>query len=299
MRDLIDGVARFQSRVYPSHRELFEHLAHGQSPEALFISCADSRVDPSLLTQSPPGRLFIMRNAGNLVPVYDGEGSGEAATLAYAIDKLEVHHIIVCGHSDCGAVTAVLTGDATGVIADWLEHAGDLDDVVEANWPELRGADKVAAAVFLNTHRQLAALRTHPCVQRAEAAGRLTLHAWVYDIGTGEVHAYDPRSNGYRPLNEVDQEQALIHELEVAEPPVEEGWIDHGPWSVFLATTGRMPEAVVDALEEITGWDAPAVEELLASLPAEILHGLTRTEAEVVRAWLGDAGAVVELRSGG
>ena len=149
MRDLIDGVKRFQSRIYPSHRELFEHLAHGQSPEVLFISCADSRVDPSLLTQTRPGQLFILRNAGNLVPVYDGEGSGEAATLAYAIDKLEVHHIVVCGHSDCGAVTAVLAGDTTGVIAEWLDHAGDLDELVQANCPDLRGASKLAAAVLM------------------------------------------------------------------------------------------------------------------------------------------------------
>ncbi|MCB9670174.1 MAG: carbonic anhydrase [Alphaproteobacteria bacterium] len=296
LRGLIAGVRRFQAQIQPSHRELFEHLAHGQTPEVLFVCCSDSRVDPSLLTQSPPGKLFVLRNAGNLVPDYSN-GGGEAATIAYAIEQLEVHHVVVCGHSGCGAVTAVLEGadDASEVLQSWLAHAGDLDGTIRAHWPELRGPERLHAAVHLNAHAQLDALRTHPSVAKAEAEGRLELHAWVYDIGTGHVTAFDSRAHAWLPLADAHGEDPLVHELEGPAPEPHDGWLDHGPWSATLVSVGPDRAAVRAALVQITGSEQD-VDRLLARVPAAVLEGLTRTEAEVVQAWVADAGGTVEIR---
>ncbi|MEV6775272.1 carbonic anhydrase [Streptomyces syringium] len=186
MQDLTEGVARFQRDVHPAKAELFAHLAATHRPTTLFISCSDARVVPELLTQSEPGELFVIRTAGNLVPAHTPGSDGVAASIEYAVAVLGVRDIVVCGHSACGAMTALAENhDLSGVpaIADWLRHA----DASRARATAETGTENVAALVRGNVLAQLANLATHPSVARALAQNTVTLHGWVYDIPTGAV----------------------------------------------------------------------------------------------------------------
>ncbi|MEW2578889.1 carbonic anhydrase [Streptomyces syringium] len=186
MQDLTEGVARFQRDVYPAKAELFAHLAATHRPTTLFISCSDARVVPELLTQSEPGELFVIRTAGNLVPAHTPGSDGVAASIEYAVAVLGVRDIVVCGHSACGAMTALAENhDLSGApaIADWLRHA----DASRARATAESGAKQVDTLVRENVLAQLANLTTHPSVARALAENTVTLHGWVYDIPTGAV----------------------------------------------------------------------------------------------------------------
>ncbi|MER6951594.1 carbonic anhydrase [Nonomuraea sp. NPDC000554] len=192
MQDLERGVARFQRDVFPAKTELFTRLATAHQPATLFISCSDARVVPELITQSEPGELFVIRTAGNLVPAYaPGSPDGVAAGIEYAVAVLGVSDIVVCGHSGCGAMTAVADGldpAALPALADWLRHA---DASRNRTTTAETGAGKVAALVRQNVLAQMANLATHPSVARALAAKTVTLHGWIYDIGTGTVAELD------------------------------------------------------------------------------------------------------------
>ncbi|KIZ13647.1 carbonic anhydrase [Streptomyces natalensis] len=183
MQDLAEGVARFQRDVFPAKAELFAHLAAHHTPRTLFIGCSDARVVPELITGSEPGELFVIRTAGNLVPAYRPGGDGVAASVEYAVSALGVSDVVVCGHSGCGAMTALAgrhdMSDAPAV-AGWLRHA----DAAQAR---TAATGDVAALIRQNVLAQLANLATHPSVARARAENRLTLHGWVYDIATGGV----------------------------------------------------------------------------------------------------------------
>ncbi|WP_329113210.1 carbonic anhydrase [Streptomyces sp. NBC_01465] len=186
MQDLIDGVARFRRDVYPARAELFAHLAATHRPTTLFISCSDARVVPELITQSEPGELFVIRTAGNLVPAHGPGADGVAASIEYAVAVLGVTDVVVCGHSACGAMTALAERhdlSAAPAIAEWLRHA----DAARARTAGEDGAQNVDALVRENVRAQLANLATHPSVARALAADAVTLHGWVYDIPTGTV----------------------------------------------------------------------------------------------------------------
>ena len=184
MQDLSAGVARFRRDVFPAKAQLFARLATDHTPTTLFISCSDARVVPELITGSEPGELFVIRTAGNLVPAYapGADADGVAASVEYAVAVLGVTDIVVCGHSACGAMTALAEGhdlSALPTVADWLRHA----DASLA-----RTADSgVDALVRGNVLAQLANLATHPSVARALAEDRVTLHGWVYSIPTGAV----------------------------------------------------------------------------------------------------------------
>ncbi|GGN48007.1 carbonic anhydrase [Streptomyces albiflavescens] len=191
MQDLAEGVAHFQRGVFPAKAARFQHLATTHRPSTLFISCSDARVIPELITQSEPGELFVIRTAGNLVPAYPS-ADGVAASIEYAVAVLGVSDIVVCGHSACGAMTALADGHdlaALPAVANWLRHA-------DASWARAAcsgpGEDKVSALVRNNVIAQLANLATHPCVVRALAAKTVTLSGWVYDIPTGAVDQLDP-----------------------------------------------------------------------------------------------------------
>ena len=184
----LQGISRFQKHVYPRHLDLFEKLAVGQRPEALFITCADSRIDPCMLTQTIPGDLFICRVIGNIVPPYPDAVGGVSATIEYAAGVLRVPTIIVCGHTDCGVMRGALNPDAlTGYpnVAAWLRYAK----------VERRDAQPTAQALLelaeRNVVAQLDNLRTHPAVAARLREGDLALHGWVYHIGEGIVTAYD------------------------------------------------------------------------------------------------------------
>jgi carbonic anhydrase len=203
MDDIISGVRTFQRDVYPQYRELFEKLSAGQSPEALVITCSDSRVDPFLFTNAQPGQLFVLRNAGNLVPKYDGLVGGVTATIEFAVVGLKVPNIIVCGHSGCGAIHGLLhPEELTNMphVANWLSHHADPVREILANAGRLGGPDEMEQAVDANVLVQLSNLKAHPCVAEGLAAGRLKLHGWVYDIASGAIRAYDEQWQQFGPL---------------------------------------------------------------------------------------------------
>ncbi|WP_405444811.1 carbonic anhydrase [Streptomyces achromogenes] len=188
MRDLAEGVARFRRDVFPAKEGLFARLAGQHSPHTLFIGCSDARVVPELITRSEPGELFVVRTAGNLVPAHGTGPDGVAASVEYAVAVLGVRDVVVCGHSACGAMTALARGhdlSGTQAIAGWLRHA----DAARAR--AARTGD-VEALVRHNVLAQLASLATHPSVARALAERTLTLHGWVYDIPTGRVDTLAP-----------------------------------------------------------------------------------------------------------
>src|SRR4051812_38302899 len=201
MTRIIHGVLDFQRRVFGGKRSLFGRLARGQKPLALFITCSDSRINPNLLTQTEPGELFILRNAGNLVPPHAAGPGGEAATVEYAVAALKIREIIVCGHTHCGAMHGLLDPEALhtlhGVAAS-LAHAQPILPAVRAAGTGLTAPALLTVAVEKNVLQQLEHLRTHPAVANALAARTLRLHGWVYHLETGEVTIYDPVSGTFR-----------------------------------------------------------------------------------------------------
>jgi carbonic anhydrase len=203
MQKLIQGLHQFQTSIFSSQRALFERLALGQKPDALFITCSDSRVNPNLVTQTEPGELFILRNAGNIVPHAAATPGGAAATIEYAVAVLQVKDIILCGHSHCGAMTALLDPESLAdlpAVRNWLRHAEATRQIVDEHYSHLTGEARLTAAVEENVLVQLENLRTHPAVERALARGELSLHGWVYKFETGQVFAYDPAENQFLPL---------------------------------------------------------------------------------------------------
>ena len=201
MQKLVEGVHQFQENVFSSKQALFERLAGGQQPLALFITCSDSRIDPCLLTQTQPGELFILRNAGNIVPPYGQGSGGEAATIEYAVCALKVKDIIVCGHSHCGAMNGLLHPEQLGelpAVRQWLTHAESTARIMKENYQHItEAAPRLTATVEENVLVQLENLRTHPSVAAALARDELKLHGWVYKFETGQVFGYDSRQGQY------------------------------------------------------------------------------------------------------
>lgn len=194
MPDFVEGVRRFQRETYPVLEERFRSLAGGQSPEALFITCSDSRIDPNLITNSRPGDLFVVRNAGNIVPETT-DFQGISASIEFAVRGLRVPHVVVCGHSGCGAMGAVVDptkADGLPLVSEWVKHASRAlgDD------PEF---DRV---IERNVVIQLEHLRAHPAVAERLADGDLELHGWVYDIASGDVARLDPETGRFAPLHD-------------------------------------------------------------------------------------------------
>ena len=202
MKALIEGFLRFQNEAFPQRTDLFKHLATTQHPGTLFITCSDSRVVPELLTQQEPGELFVIRNAGNIVPSYSPHPGGVSATVEYAVAVLGVTDIVICGHSDCGAMTAVAhckCMDHLPAVSGWLQHA-ESAKVINESRVHVDDAAKVSSMVRENVIAQLANIQTHPSVRLAQEKGLLNLHGWVYDIETGSIDALDADSRGFVSL---------------------------------------------------------------------------------------------------
>ncbi|MEY4684707.1 MAG: hypothetical protein RLZ25_1166 [Pseudomonadota bacterium] len=201
MQKLIEGLHHFQQNVFGTQQELFERLSQGQSPETLFITCSDSRINPNLLTQTQPGDLFILRNAGNLVPPYSPTiAGGEAATIEFAVRGLKVRDVIVCGHSHCGAMDGLLHPNKTQdfpALNRWLEHAEVTRRLVEDLYPFKMPDELLNIATQENVLAQMENLRTHPSIATALAAGRIRIHGWVYKIETGEIFGYHPEKRQF------------------------------------------------------------------------------------------------------
>jgi carbonic anhydrase len=205
MQRLIQGIHQFRQDTFRPLQGLFEQLAKGQNPDTLFITCSDSRIDPNLLTQSKPGDLFILRNAGNIVPPNGAANGGEAATIEFAVAGLGVRDVVVCGHTHCGAMKGLLEPDAVAglpAVADWLRHAETTARIVRDNYAHLSGTPLLTATAQENVLVQLEHLRTLPAVASRLVKGDLKLHGWVYKIETGEVFAYDPQPGQFVPLAE-------------------------------------------------------------------------------------------------
>ena len=201
------GIGRFRQDVFPQRREQFESLADAQQPKALFLTCADSRIVPSMITQTGPGELFIERNPGNIAPVYSGEAVGVSASIEYAISALRTPHVIICGHSDCGAIKGILHPEAVAdmpAVARWLRYGDEALRRLGAQAPGAREDEheRLRRLTELNVLVQMEHLATHPAVRQALAEGRLALHGWVYEIETGEVRAYDPARGLFVPFPE-------------------------------------------------------------------------------------------------
>ena len=194
---LLGGVSRFQKHVYPKHQDLFEKLAYGQRPEALFITCADSRIDPCLLTQTKPGELFICRVIGNVVPPYPDAIGGVSATIEYAAGVLRVPEVIVCGHTDCGVMRGALNPDSLEEypnVTAWLRYTR-IDEREPQPSPEF-----LLALAERNVVAQLANLRFHPSIAARIEQGDIDLHGWVYHIATGLVTTYDDATGHFQPM---------------------------------------------------------------------------------------------------
>ncbi|SBW26340.1 carbonic anhydrase [Candidatus Protofrankia californiensis] len=200
MQSLIDHARSFPAKI-DDRREEFARLVRGQRPQALFISCSDSRVMPSLITGARPGEIFELRTAGNIVPSYHPQVTcGVAGTLEFAVKALNVPDIVICGHSHCGAVQALIrreTVQSMPLVERWLARASHRPDKPESTRATGEDPDAVAKQHLLT---QLGHLQTYPCVARRLASGRLRLHAWFYTVETGEVLAHRPGAREFQPL---------------------------------------------------------------------------------------------------
>lgn len=221
MPKIVAGVAKFQDEVFPRQKSLFEKLAAGQKPEALFITCSDSRIDPSLMTQTDPGELFICRNAGNIVPPHTTATGSMTASIEFAVGALNVPHIVVCGHSGCGAMEGAMNLEGLKGLPhtkEWLSFAQAAVQVVEEKANDWSPSRKMDELVKENVLLQLQHLRTHPVVAARLAVGKVTLHGWVYDIASGEVQAYDDRTNAFLPVKERYRDRIAYHTQQVRGP---------------------------------------------------------------------------------
>ena len=205
MQKLIEGIHHFQSSLFSSQRELFERLAIRQRPDALFITCSDSRISPNLITQTDPGELFIIRNAGNIVPAHGAANGGEGATIEFAVAGLGIQDIIVCGHSHCGAMNGLLHPESLKdlpAMTAWLSHAGATRRIMQEKYSERTGEALLTTTVEENVLVQMENLRTHPVVAAGLSQGKLKLHGWVYKIETGQVFGYDLERGQFVPVAE-------------------------------------------------------------------------------------------------
>lgn len=212
------GAARFNKTESQLIRHMMAKLVRdGQKPQALFITCADSRIVPSTITASGPGDLFTMRNIGNLVPAYDGSlGAAQqpsdlepsmGAALAYAIEVLEIPSIIVCGHSDCGAMKAVASGDLSKAdlhLQVWLTHAAESASRLEAGEAFDTTLSRHDQLAQINAVQQAANLTAYPVVARALAEGRVQVHAWYFELAQAEVQVYDAALGRFVRLEEAN-----------------------------------------------------------------------------------------------
>jgi carbonic anhydrase len=208
MQRLIDGVHRFRTESFGGYRALFQRLSReGQDPHTLFITCSDSRVLAELVTHSQPGDLFVVKNVGNIVPpvtAHDASSSTGAA-IEFAVEVLRVQDVVVCGHSQCGAMSALMGGvpptSPPHHLARWLEHAAPVRQTVQTEYAHLKtDVARQRAAEEENVLFGLENLTTYPGIQRRLAAGDLRLHGWFYHLATGELHAYAPETRQFQLL---------------------------------------------------------------------------------------------------
>jgi carbonic anhydrase len=208
MQRLIEGVHRFRHDAFGNYRKLFRKLSQeGQNPHTLFITCSDSRVLAELITQSKPGDLFVVKNIGNIVPPASatGDTNSTAAAIEFAVENLRVSDIVICGHSQCGAISAMLgnppVGKSTPHLRDWLSIAQPVLETLKKEYSHLQTRlERETAAAEENVLYGLDNLHSYPCVQERLMGGSLRLHGWFFQIATAELYAYDPETRQFSPL---------------------------------------------------------------------------------------------------
>jgi len=208
MEKLIEGVHRFRNDEFGSYRKLFRKLSQdGQNPHTLFITCSDSRVLAELITQSKPGDLFVVKNVGNIVPPAGVTGStnSTAAAIEFAVESLKVSDIVVCGHTQCGAMEALLRGlppdSSMPHLQDWLALAAPVRQVLQTQYSHLKShAEQITAAGEENVLFALENLYSYPCVEKRLNDGSLRLHGWFFKIASAELFAFDPEAHQFKPL---------------------------------------------------------------------------------------------------
>jgi carbonic anhydrase len=200
----IAGFRRFQEKYFSEDRELFQQLRQGQRPRAAIVACADSRVDPALLTGAEPGDVFVVRNVANLVPPYapDGGFASVPAALEFAVLSLAVEHVIVLGHAQCGGIHALMNGSAAGseFIGKWIDVAQRARERVLAELPDKSSALQDRACEQAAILVSLENLMTYPWIAERVAAGAMHLHGWYFDIAQGELLSYQPTRHGFEPI---------------------------------------------------------------------------------------------------
>jgi carbonic anhydrase len=205
MKKLIEGLQDFRETYVSANPELFEELSQGQNPRVLFITCSDSRISPSMLTNTDLGDLFVIRNAGNIVPPFGAANGGEGAAIEYAIHALGIEQIVVCGHSHCGAMKGLLKlqklEEDMPLVYEWLKHTEATRRLLKENYSHLEGEDLIEMAVAENVLTQLENLRTYPVIHSRMHQGKLNLYGWIYQIETADVLAYNPISDEFEPIH--------------------------------------------------------------------------------------------------
>lgn len=209
MRELFEGALKFQEEDFLNHKNLYENLSKKQNPHTLFISCVDSRVVPNLITNTLPGDLFVIRNVGNIVPPYMDNAkmrSGYLATtsaIEYALNILNIKNIIICGHSNCGACSAVFEDksslDSTPYVQKWIELLEPVKERVMALKPESH-SKQIWLSEQINVEYQLENLMTYPFVEEKFDSGELRIYGWYYIIETGEILNYNMIKREFRPI---------------------------------------------------------------------------------------------------
>ncbi len=210
MLKLIEGIHKFRQDELGRYQALFRRLSReGQNPHTLFITCSDSRVLAELITQSQPGDLFVVKNVGNIVPPSNVKGStnSTAAAIEFAVETLGVSDLVVCGHSQCGAMAALLQPPPRKAgmphLQEWLNVASPVKKLIERNYSHLSDQEKLHAAAEENVLFALENLHTYPAVAKRLKAGTLRLHGWYFKIATAEMFAYDPSSQQFQPIEKV------------------------------------------------------------------------------------------------
>ena len=201
---LLAGVRQFQREVYPKDSERYQQaVRQPQQPHTLFITCADSRIAPETLTQAQPGDIFVTRNIGNLVPAYGEMVGGVSAVIEYAVEALGVSQIVICGHTDCGAMKGLLHREnlaSMPTVNNWLRNADAALSVVKARDSSANEKDKLLELAEANVLLQMNHLRTHPSVAGKLAQKKLSIYGWVYDIGHGDIYVHEPIADKFLKL---------------------------------------------------------------------------------------------------
>ena len=202
MQKIIKGYLQFKESGFKERKDLFEKLSNSQSPEVLFITCSDSRIDPNLITQTEPGDLFVIRNAGNIVPPHTVESDGIVASIEFAVVALGVKHIVVCGHSNCGAMKGALnTSGLTALpkVKSWLNYCSEAVALVESREGDLM-SDELNSVTQENVLLQIRRLQQYPEISKRLTTGGIEIHGWVYEIADGTIKCFNSEKQSFIDL---------------------------------------------------------------------------------------------------